>query len=119
MGVTAMKSKNAVESLREIVQDLPVPELKSIKVSIDSLHTERQLRDEKQTQAVQYVSQKFDQSVQQLSQKIDSVDEKQTQAVQHLSQKLDQSFQQLSQKIDLALDIRERIIALEARQATK
>ena len=70
-----MKPKNAVESLREVVQDLLVPELKSVKVSIDGLRSEMQLRDEKQTQAIQH----------------------------------------LSEKLDYAIDIRERLAALEAR----
>jgi hypothetical protein len=60
MSVTAIKPRNAVESLRDIIQDLLVPELKSIKVSIDSLHTEMKLRDEKQTQAINYLSEKLD-----------------------------------------------------------
>jgi len=59
MAVTAIKPKNAVESLREIVQDLLVPELKAIKASMEGLRSEMQLRDEKQTQALQHLSEKF------------------------------------------------------------
>ena len=39
-------SKSVVESFREAVQDLLVPELKSMRVSIDSMRTEMQLRNE-------------------------------------------------------------------------
>jgi len=60
MAVTAIKPKNAVESLREIVQDLLVPELKAIKASMEGLRSEMQLRDEKQTQALQHLSEKLD-----------------------------------------------------------
>jgi Mg2+ and Co2+ transporter CorA len=60
MTVAALKPRNVVESLRDIIQDLLVPELKSIKVSIDSLHTEMILRNDKQTQAIQHISEKLD-----------------------------------------------------------
>ena len=86
MAVTAMKPKNAVDSLREVVQDFLVPELKSVKVSIDSLHTELKI------------------SIDALRNEMRLQDEKQTQAIQHLSEKL-----------DYAIDIRERLAALEAR----
>jgi hypothetical protein len=59
MSVTAMKPKNAVESLREIVQDLLVPELKAIKATMEGIRIEMQLRDEKQTQAIQALSDKL------------------------------------------------------------
>lgn len=85
MAVTAMKSKNAVDSLREVVQDFLVPELKSVKVSIDSLHTE------------------LKNSIDALRNEMRLQDEKQTQAIKHLSEKL-----------DYAINIRERLAALEA-----
>jgi hypothetical protein len=46
MAVTAMKPKNAVESLREIVQHLLVPELKAVKISIESLRSEMTVSNE-------------------------------------------------------------------------
>lgn len=62
-----MKPKNAVESLRDIVQDLLVPELKSIKVEMEAIRTEMRLRDEKQTEAIRHVGD----NVRQLSEKLD------------------------------------------------
>jgi hypothetical protein len=86
MSVTAMKVKNTVESLRDIVQDLLVPELKSLKVSIDSLRSETGI------------------SMDALRSEMRLRDEKQTLALKHLSDKLDS-----------AIDIRERLASLEAR----
>ncbi len=63
MAVTEFKSKNAVDSLRDIVQDLLVPELKAIKTSIEAMRQEMQLRDEKQTQALKYLSDKLDYAI--------------------------------------------------------
>jgi hypothetical protein len=40
-------AKTIVDSLREIAQDILVPEVKSLKVSIESLRTEMHLGDEK------------------------------------------------------------------------
>ena len=40
---TMSATKNMAESFRDVVQDLLVPELKSVKVAIDSLRTEMQL----------------------------------------------------------------------------
>jgi len=59
-GSTMTTTKNIVESFREVVQDLLVPELKSVKISIDSLRTEMQLRDDNQTRAIQHLSEKLD-----------------------------------------------------------
>jgi len=67
MAVTAMKVKSNVESLREIVQDLLVPELKALKVEMavgfDSIRTEMRLRDEKQTQAIEALSDKLNYAI--------------------------------------------------------
>jgi len=65
-----MKAKSTVESLREIVQDLLVPELKALKVEmaslrgdlvtgLDAVRIEMRLRDEKQSQAIQALSDKL------------------------------------------------------------
>jgi sensor histidine kinase YesM len=70
MAVAAMKAKSTVESLREIVQDLLVPELKALKVEmaslrgdlvtgLDAVRIEMRLRDEKQSQAIQALSDKL------------------------------------------------------------
>ena len=77
MAVTAMKTKRTVESLRKIAHDLLVQELKALKVEMASIHgeiaavrnemalgfdsvrTEMRLRDEKQSQAIQALSDKL------------------------------------------------------------
>ena len=99
MAATAT-AKTIVDSVRDVVQDLLVPELKSFQVSIDSLRTEMasiriemgsirtemKLRDDKMEQIVR------------------SGDEKNEQAIRNLSEKL-----------DFAIDIRERLASIEAR----
>ncbi len=70
MPVAAIKPRNAVESLRDIVQDLLVPELKAIKVqteasqsemraSVDALRTEVRLLHDQTMQAIKFLDEKF------------------------------------------------------------
>jgi hypothetical protein len=93
MAVAAIKPKNAVESLRDIVQDLLVPELKSIKIEIAAIRTEMRVEmDATRTE-------------------IRLRDEKQTEATRHLAD----NIKQLSDKLDYTLQIRERLASLEAR----
>ncbi len=79
-------AKSIVDSLRDVAQDLLVPELKALRVSVDSLRTEMQLRDEKAQESIL-----------------------------HLDLRTQDSIRHLSDKLDFAIDIRERLAALEAR----
>ena len=71
-------TKNVIESFRDVVQDLLVPELKAVKVSVDSLHNEMaamriemKLRDEKMEQLVRSGDDRNAQAIANLSQKLD------------------------------------------------
>jgi hypothetical protein len=79
-------AKTVVDSLREVVQDLLVPELKALRVSVDSMKTEMQLRDEKVHSELRL-----------------------------RDEWMQDSIRALSQKLDFAIDIRERLAVLEAR----
>jgi hypothetical protein len=86
-------TKNAIESFRDVVQDLLVPELKAVKVSVDSLHSEMNyLRSEMKLR-----------------------DEKMEQIIRSGDEKNEQAIRSLSEKLDFAIDIRERLATLEAR----
>jgi predicted metal-dependent peptidase len=79
-------AKSIVDSFRDVAQDLLVPELKALRVSVDSMRTEMQLRDEKTQESIR-----------------------------HLDLRTQESIRHLSEKLDFAIDIRERLAALEAR----
>jgi hypothetical protein len=85
--------KTIVDSIRDVVQDLLVPELKAVKVSVDSLHGE-----------IGYLRGEVKTSLESLRQEMQLRDEMQTQAMHNLTQRL-----------DFAIDIRERLASLEAR----
>ncbi len=100
-----MGSKNMVESFRDVVQDLLVPELKAVKVSVeslshqmDSLRIEMKLRDEKMEQLIK------------------AGDARLEQMIQHGDERNERAVQALCEKLDFAIDIRERLATLEARQ---
>ncbi len=92
-----MKPKNAVEALREIVQDLLVPELKAVKVDLESLRNEVK-------SSTEMLRNEIRSSNEALRNEIKLRDEKQSQAIQNLSEKL-----------GYAIDIRERLAVLEDR----
>jgi hypothetical protein len=89
----ATAAKNIVESFRDVVQDLLVPELKAVKVSAESLHGE-----------MSYLRGEVKSSFGSLRQEMQLRDE------MHM-----QTMRTLSEKLDYAIDIRERLASLEAR----
>ena len=94
---TMSASKNVVQSLREVVQDLLVPELKAVKVSVEGLRQETKTSNDVLRQEIKI-------SLDALRQEIKLRDEMQMQAMKTLSEKL-----------DFAIDVRERPAVLEAR----
>ena len=89
----ASAARNVVESLRDVVQDLLVPEFKALKVSVDALREDmHELRSD------------LKESADSLRQEMRLRDEMSAQALRNLSEKL-----------DYAIDIRERLASLEAR----
>lgn len=97
-------AKTVVDSLREVVQDLLVPELKALRVSVDAMKTEMQLRDEKLEGSIEAVRTEMRLRSESLHKEL-----------QTSTTALSTSLQALSQRLDFAIDIRERLAALEAR----
>ena len=86
-------AKNDVETFRDVVQDLLVPELKAVKVSVDSLHTEMSyMRTEMKLR-----------------------DEKMEQLIRHGDERNERAILALERKLDDAIEIRERLATIEAR----
>jgi hypothetical protein len=93
-------ARTIVDSFREVAQDILVPELKALRVSVDSLRTEMQLRDEKTQESIRHLDLRTQESI------------------RHLDERTQESVRHLSEKLDFAIDIRERLAALEARSTT-
>jgi hypothetical protein len=83
-------AKNVVESLRDVVQDLLVPEFKALKVSVDAMREDmRELRADTK------------ESAESLRTEMKLRDDRQ-----------DQAMRNLSEKLSFAIDIRERLASL-------
>ena len=110
MAVLAMKPKNAVESLRDIVQDLLVPELKAIKTELESQRRETHLQFENVRNEFSFVRSELKTTAEALRADTEALrvelrirDERQTQAMQALSDKM-----------GTLMEVRERLAVLEA-----
>ncbi len=77
-----------------------MPELKALRVSVDSMPIEMQLRDEKTQKSIRHLDLRTQESI------------------QHLDERTQESVRHLSEKLDFAIDIREGLAALEARATT-
>ena len=106
MGVTAMKVKSSVESLREIVQDLLVPELKALKVEMSSIRSEMSMGFDSMRKEMSSVRNEMSTGFDAIRTEMRLRDEKQALATQALSDKL-----------AYAIDIRERLAVLEDRSS--
>lgn len=86
-------TKDVLESFRDVAQDLLVPELKAVKVSVESMREDiKELRVD-------------------LKESIDSLRIE----MKLREEKHEQSMRHLAEKLDFAIDIRERLASLEAR----
>lgn|SRR5487761_569708 len=93
----AVAAKTIVDSLREVMQDLLVPELKAVKVSVDSLRNEMKLSNDSFREEMKLRHENLERMI------------------QHGDERSEQLIHSLSEKLDFAIDIRERLASLEAR----
>ena len=111
----ASGAKTVIDSFREAVQDLLVPELKALRVSVDSVRTEMQLRDDKLQESIDSVRTEMQLRDERTQEMIRHLDERTQESIRRLDERTQESIKALSQKLDYALDVRERLAALEAR----
>lgn len=100
----AESARTVIDSFRGAVQDLLVPELKALRVSVDSLRTEMLLHDEKLQESIEATRAELRQSADAVKTELRLRDE-------HMHE----SVRALSQKLDFAIDVRERLASLEGR----
>lgn len=115
MAATAIKPKNTVESLREIVQDLLVPELKALKVSLESNKAEAKLQNESLRNEVRGQNESLRNEVRAQIEGVRAEIDGLRIEIRLRDEKQSQAIQALSDKIGYALDIRERLAVLEDR----
>ncbi len=119
MALAELKAKNAVESLRDVVQDLLVPELKAIKSELesirrenrselDSLHTEVRSGDEATRNELRA-------GYEALRNELRAGDEAIRTELRLRDEKQAQAIEALSDKVGYMLHVRERLAVLEDR----
>lgn len=105
----------AVGGFREALQDLLVPEIRSLKASIDGLRSEMQLRDGQQTKNLDALREELRLRTDSLKEEIRMRDTNLREELRARDEKQEQAMKNLSEKLDFAIDIRERLVQPEAR----
>jgi hypothetical protein len=111
----AETAKNIVGSFREAIQDLLVPEFRALRVSVDSVRTGMQLREDKLQESINAVRTEMQLRDESLRREMQLRDSRTQELIQQLDARTQESICVLSQRLDYAIDIRERLISLEAR----
>lgn len=93
----SIAAKSVGDSLREVMQDLLVPELKAVKVSVDSLRKEMKLFPDSLREEMKLRHENLERMI------------------QHGDERSEQLIRSLSERLDYAIDVRERLASLEAR----
>ena len=104
--------------LKKIFQELIVPELKEIKGDQKTLHVEISRLDQKIDAGFVQVNQKIDSGIVRLDEKIDAFRNEVRSEIRRVDEKIDSGLARLDEKIEIAMQIRERLAALESRVAT-
>ena len=108
MALAELKAKNTVESLRDVVQDLLVPELKAIKAELQSLRNEMLAGD-------QGIKNELRASNEAIRNELRAGDEAIKNELRLRDEKQAQAMEALSDKVGYMLNVRERLAVLEDR----
>ena len=98
------ESKNILESIKQGLQDIVVPEMREIKSEIRRL-------DDKMDNGFARLDGKIDSVRNELKVEIQSVKNELLSEIKRVDQKIDSGFHHLDQKIDLAINVHERLAA--------
>ena len=104
MAVPALKPKNAMESLRDLVQDLLVPELKALKAELESQRRENQTQFEGIRTEFKITADALSADTESLRVEMRPRNDRQTQALQAVSD-----------KIGTLMEVRKRLAVLDDR----
>ena len=111
--------KNVLETFRDVVQDLLVPELKAVKVSVDSLRTEMKINTEAFREELKLTKDALREEIRLNNEAVRQELKFRNESLERvISLELERNAlvtQKLSEKLDFAIDIRERLAAVEAR----
>ncbi|MFQ6093611.1 MAG: hypothetical protein ACE5OR_13230 [bacterium] len=112
--------------MKKVLQDIVVPEIRGIQVEIRRLDDRIDSLDEKFDTKISALEEKFDNKIgsltnemrsefRRIDEKIDAVEGKLSDKIDALDEKFDTKIDSLDQRLGVALEVRERLAALEAK----
>jgi len=102
---------NIYQAVKQAMQDLIAPQLESLKGEVAAVRVDIQRVEEKLSGEIRRVDDK-------LSGEILHLDEKLSSQILRVDEKLSSEIHRIDDKLTWALDLRERIVALETKLAT-
>jgi len=115
-------AKNVLETFRDVVQDLLVPELKAVKVSVDSLRDDMKemrgdmkLSNETMREDMKELRSDIRQSNETMREEMRLRHDNLERMITHGDLRNEQLIRSLAEKFDVAVEMRERLASIEAR----
>ncbi len=103
------------EEVKQALQDIVAPELKALQVEIRRLDEKIDSLDGKLSTRMDSLDKSLNARMDSLDYKIDALDEKLTIRMDSLKAEITTEIKRLDEKIDIAIQIRERLAAIEGR----
>ncbi|OHC13235.1 MAG: hypothetical protein A3K25_13445 [Planctomycetes bacterium RIFOXYB12_FULL_42_10] len=103
------------EEVKQALQDIVAPELKALQVEIRRLDEKIDSLDGKLSTRMDSLDKSLNARMDSLDYKIDALDEKLTTRMDSLKAEITTEIKRLDEKIDIAIQIRERLAAIEGR----
>ena len=103
------------EEVKQALQDIVAPELKALQVEIRRLDEKIDSLDGKLSTRMDSLDKSLNARMDSLEYKIDALDEKLTIRMDSLKAEITTEIKRLDEKIDIAIQIRERLAAIEGR----
>ncbi len=103
------------EEVKQALQDIVAPELKALQVEIRRLDEKIDSLDGKLSTRMDSLDKSLNAHMDSLDYKIDALDEKLTIRMDSLKAEITTEIKRLDEKIDIAIQIRERLAAIEGR----
>ena len=103
------------EEVKQALQDIVAPELKALQVEIRRLDEKTDSLDGKLSTRMDSLDKSLNARMDSLDYKIDALDEKLTTRMDSMKAEITTEIKRLDEKIDIAIQIRERLAAIEGR----
>ena len=115
--LTSMVQEPMSVDVKQVIQELIVPELREMKAEMKGLQSEIKRLEEKIDLHSARLDEKIDTQGAKLNNKIEAYNAKLDDKISSLRNEMLSEFRRLDEKIDLTVHVRERLMSLETRMA--